>query len=78
MLPGFTYGSAIVNLWSTCLGLNISEFKCSDTLWLATVAMQATPVYILGIPSQWIVFYLPSPTIEEQSLNNLITACRDS
>ena len=54
MLAAFTCAIAIRNLWTFCLGVNISK------------------------PSPYFVFYLASDTIEEHSLNNLITAFGDS
>ena len=70
MLPAFTSESAIGNLWSIHLGLNILRFELSETL-----TMQTMHANILGSPFPWIVSYIALATIEEQSLNDLITAC---
>ena len=70
--PDFIGTSAIGNLWSSSLELNFLKIEWSETF--ATLSMHAN---ILGIPFPWIVLYLISDTIEEYSLNNLITAYRD-
>ena len=59
VLPAFTCASAIGNLWSIFLGLNIVRFELPKTL------PRATRADILGICFPWIVLYFASDTIEE-------------